>query len=211
MRQESQPLPVEGDNIDVMVPASSELESTSSSVSSDQSSPLSCDPQPAELLQYLPDYRAVVCVACQYAVQPNAISRHLKEIHRMQRSRRRPFMQYVSHLHLDKPHHVIQAKILKFPVPWLPVLDGLQCNDNGCFHLCASTKRMRMHWISDHGRSGQAILDWHSVPLQTFFRGNLLHYFTDSLAINHTSEENDMGYLDYNTVINVENGGEVCC
>jgi hypothetical protein len=32
--------------------------------------------------------------------------------------------------------------------------------------------------MSVHGRTGQAGLDWHGVPLQSFFRGNLLRYFT---------------------------------
>jgi hypothetical protein len=133
---------------------------------------------PVELLKYLPDYRVVICASCQYAIQPSAISRHLKEIHDIYRERRRPYLQYTSRLRLDKPETVIESKILDFPVPLLPVQNGLQCQSAGCAHLCVSTNRMRSHWIAVHGRPAGAALDWRAVPLQTFFRGNLLRYFT---------------------------------
>ena len=136
--------------------------------------------QPRELLQYLAAYRTVVCATCHYAVQPNAIGRHLKDIHHIHRSHRRPFTRYVSSLLLDEPQKVIQSKVDDFPVPQLPVEDGLECGDLGCSHLCGSIKRMQSHWISVHGRPGRASLDWHPAPLQTFFRGNLLRYFTKS-------------------------------
>ena len=37
---------------------------------------------------------------------------------------------------------------------------------------------MRGHWTSVHGRPGEPGVDWQHRPLQTFFRGNLLKYFT---------------------------------
>ena len=60
----------------------------------------------------------------------------------------------------------------------LPVHDGFVCESEGCGHLCMSVKRMRTHWLDVHGRSGLALLDWQPAKLQTFFRGNLLRYFT---------------------------------
>ncbi|KFZ10144.1 hypothetical protein V501_05329 [Pseudogymnoascus sp. VKM F-4519 (FW-2642)] len=134
----------------------------------------------AELLQYLPAYKVVICVTCRYAIQPNAIERHLKELHKFRRDHRRPFMQYISKLDLDLPDKVREIRNTEFPVPLLPVHDGLQCMHEGCMHLCVSTKRMKGHWLSVHGRSGQIDFDWHPVALQTFFRGNLLRYFTNS-------------------------------
>lgn len=137
------------------------------------------DPQPDQLLQYLPVYRVVVCSSCHYAVQPHAISRHLKDIHSIHRSHRRPFMQYVSSLLLDEPENVMQCLIKCFPVPLLPVQTGLRCALRDCSHLCVSVKRMQSHWINVHGRHGVATKDWHPAPLQTFFKGNLLQYFTE--------------------------------
>lgn len=134
---------------------------------------------PEQLLQYLPTYKVVICSACRYAIQPTAIARHLKEIHNIQRSNRKPYMQYVSSFELDEAEKVRCLEPQDFPVPQLPVQDGLRCEHPQCRHLCVSTKRMKSHWSVEHGRSGQAVFDWQPVPLQTFFRGNLLRYFTD--------------------------------
>lgn len=138
--------------------------------------------QPSDLLQYLGEFKVIVCTSCQYALQPSAISRHLKDIHRILRSSRKPFVQYVSTLDLNSPETVIQSTddLKEFPVPLLPVQDGLKCNHQGCSHLCVTEKRMKRHWAIEHGQPGRPGLDWSSVPLQTFFRGNSLRYFTKS-------------------------------
>lgn len=57
-------------------------------------------------------------------------------------------MQYVSKLHLDEAEAVVDSKIHEFPVPLLPIQDGLKCESEGCFHLCVSEKRMKSHWLS---------------------------------------------------------------
>ncbi|KAK9351547.1 hypothetical protein V1523DRAFT_398221 [Lipomyces doorenjongii] len=147
------------------------------------------DPQPTQLLHYLPSFQVVVCTSCRYAIQPNAISRHLKEIHHIYRSRRRPFIEYVSSLPLKEPQDVILPKAHEFPVPYLPVEQGFMCESKGCPYLCVSVKRMKSHWVSEHGRKGQTEVDWHSVPLQTFFRGNFLQYFTQRTHHNQTGSD----------------------
>jgi Orsellinic acid/F9775 biosynthesis cluster protein D/Fungal specific transcription factor domain len=165
-------------------------------MSSTESPPLHIT-HPAELLEYLSAYKVIVCLSCRYAIQPDAISRHLKDIHNIHRARRWPFMLYVSKFHLEKPQSVVQSMILSFPVPLLPVQDGLRCECGGCSHLCVSVKRMRSHWISAHGRHGQPIIDWNPVPLQTFFRGNLLRYFTKSASnMPCTNEASHPKYID---------------
>lgn len=73
---------------------------------------------------------------------------------------------------------MIKSKIHQFPVPLLSIQDGLKCESEGCGHLCASEKRMKSHWLLVHRRPGQEVLDWQPAPLQTFYRGNLLRYFT---------------------------------
>ncbi|KUJ14802.1 uncharacterized protein LY89DRAFT_122628 [Mollisia scopiformis] len=137
------------------------------------------DPLPSELLEYNPAYRILLCTSCKYAIQPSGIDRHLKEIHLIKRSRRRPFTEYVSKLSLASPEEVFQSPIQQFPIPGLPVLDGLRCEQTGCGHLCVSEKRMRSHWVGEHGRQGDGKDgDWTEARLQTFFRGNLLRYFS---------------------------------
>jgi hypothetical protein len=136
--------------------------------------------KPFDLLRYLPDFKVIVCTSCHYALQPQAISRHLKDIHHILRSHRKPYLQYISGFDLDDPEDVLRSvnHLREFPVPGLPVWDGLKCTYHGCFHLCITEKRMKSHWTLEHGRSGHHESDWVAAPLQTFFSGNSLRYFT---------------------------------
>lgn len=137
------------------------------------------EPLPQQLLHYVGTYKALICTACQYAIQPNAISRHLKDIHKIHRARRRPFMTYTSTLDLASAEDIIalQCQLQVFPVPGLPIVGGFECRYDGCGHLCASLKRMKSHWNGVHGVVAEKEC-WKAVRLQTFFRGNLLRYFT---------------------------------
>lgn len=138
---------------------------------------------PADLLHYLPGHRVIVCTSCQYALQPTGILRHLKDVHHILRSDRKPYAEHVSRYDLADVKTVQQAtdKFQQYPVPELPVFDGLQCLHKGCGHLCVTEKRMGAHWTLKHERMGLSELDWKSVPLQTFFRGNALRYFTPAV------------------------------
>lgn len=140
--------------------------------------PTSRAPLPEELLQYLSPYRVLVCTSCRYAIQPKAMARHLKEIHRIKRSHRQPFMQHLEKFELAEHELVMQYVPEEFPVPLLPVQSGLQCRSEDCAYLCVTEKRMKHHWLSVHERQGLAACDWQAAPLQTFFKGNLLRYFT---------------------------------
>ena len=74
--------------------------------------------------------------------------------------------------------NVKPPKVHEFPVPDLLVEQGFRCELRDYSYLCASAKRMKSHWASKRGRPGKPDVDWSHVPLQTFFRGNLLRYFT---------------------------------
>jgi hypothetical protein len=39
---------------------------------------------------------------------------------------------------------------------------------------------MEAHWSAQHGRKGYSNRDWSAAPLQSFFRGNKLRYFTNT-------------------------------
>lgn len=118
-------------------------------------------------------------------------------------------MSFVSTLDLATPEQVIetQSKLNVFPVPELPVIEGLMCMYEGCGHLCASGKRMRSHWLAVHGVAARVGLDWKSVKLQTFFKGNLLRYFTDEgmseggIKGTVDSQVADVMNLEYDTIV----------
>jgi hypothetical protein len=133
--------------------------------------------QPTELLHYLPQYRVLICKECRYAIQPSAVSRHLKELHHIYRSNRHAFMKYTDGLDLAHPKDVTLPGPSEDPVPYLTVTSGLACAISGCDHLCATVKRMKMHRAAEHSGVVPDDSQWRPVDLQTFFRGNQLRYF----------------------------------
>jgi hypothetical protein len=137
---------------------------------------------PQDLLRHYREYGVLLCQKCEYAIQPRAVERHLKDIHRILRAARRPYVAYANRYELREPGEVTGLQVDRFPLPFLPVFDGLKCLEQGCHHLCVSTKRMQKHWLAQHERHGHAGADWQPAPLQTFFRGSLLQYFTAPTA-----------------------------
>ncbi|KAJ5382397.1 transcriptional regulator family: Fungal Specific TF [Penicillium concentricum] len=108
----------------------------------------------------------IICLRCSYAIQPGAVPRHLKEIHHLHHSSRRAFVDYASGFELSQPKNLVLPDENQFPVPLLPVQNGLACSFAGCAHL-----------------SHEAALD----VLQTFFRGNAFRYFTNPALLTSSS------------------------
>lgn len=153
---------------------------------------------PQQLLHYVATNRVLICTECRYAIQPSAISRHLKELHHVYRSNRQELMRYAQSLDLANPGDVILPEPDEAPIPFLPTVDGLVCGAEGCGHLCASTKRMKSHWATVHRG---LVLEPHEVEcspvrLQTFFRGNQLRYFIVSKDSMSTSQPQQKLELD---------------
>ena len=145
------------------------------------------DPLPNPMLDYLPQHRVVRCVACQYAVPPSALPRHMKDLHHIHRGRRRSLLEYAATLDLADPADVVLPKPYEPPVPSLPIEDGVACCSDGCGYLSMTKKRMKRHWVTYHDAHGTEGTDWRSVKLQTFFRGNNLRYFIVTPEQNETS------------------------
>ncbi|KAH8799052.1 hypothetical protein F5884DRAFT_132114 [Xylogone sp. PMI_703] len=133
--------------------------------------------EPTQLLHYIPRHKVLICRECRYAIQPSAISRHLKELHRIYRSRRQTLLEYAQGLDLADPKDVTLPGPDERPVPLLTTIAGLACEASGCNHLCATLKRMKKHWTEDHSTLTLNNPQWRPVNLQTFFRGNQLRYF----------------------------------
>lgn len=143
-------------------------------------------PSPHELFYYAAKHQVLICIPCQYAIQPAAVARHLKEIHHIYRRKRDPFILFAKKLKLRNPDDVTPPAAKDFPVPHIPVEQGWHCTHySACKYMCVSTKRMQLHWSAQHGRKCDPDLDMESVPLQTFFRGNSLRYFTNNEIKRH--------------------------
>jgi hypothetical protein len=133
--------------------------------------------EPHQLLNYVPAHRIVICKPCRYAIQPLAISRHLKDYHQIRRNAHRPFMRYVASLDLREPQDVVIPTIPEDPVPFLPVINGFACCIPTCRYLSISVKLMTTHWNTQHRSANLTDVRWRRAKLQTFFRGNRIKYF----------------------------------
>ncbi|KAL2203608.1 hypothetical protein CC79DRAFT_1399924 [Sarocladium strictum] len=132
-------------------------------------------PDPGQLLHYDSKYQVIICKPCKYAIQPAAVSRHLKDIHHILCGARLPYLDFVGGL--DLTTQVPEAAKEDFPVAHLALYTGFKCEAPRCDYLCLSAKRMEMHWPAVHKCKGEAARDWSRVPLQTFYQGTMLRYF----------------------------------
>lgn len=129
------------------------------------------------LLHYMPQHKVLICKECRYAIQPSAISRHLKDLHHIYRSERKELLEYAKGLPLADPREVILPLPHEPLINLLPTESGLACLAEGCAHLCVTVKRMKSHWVTAHQGIVGIVLQWRPVTLQTLFRGNQLRYF----------------------------------
>lgn len=132
-------------------------------------------PLGGDLLLYNSDYQVLICRECEYAVQPAAISGHIKQHHKIYRKDRDDILEIVQQFPLVDPAD-LQYPDLAPQIPCLTVLRGLYCTAKKCTYLCASLKRMQQHWATSHDRTGRPDVDWKPTLMQTFFRGGCCSY-----------------------------------
>nr|POF08165.1 orsellinic acid/f9775 biosynthesis cluster protein [Quercus suber] len=143
---------------------------------------------------HLRQHRVLLCVQCGYCVLPQALDRHLKCLHGLNRAQRAPYVDAASRLQLADADEVPYPEPNSPPIPGLPANKGLACCAKECQHLCQTSKRMQAHWRRDHstiGRmKGPGALRCRKVTIQSFFRGSSLRYFiVDKNAIESKSSD----------------------
>ncbi|KAL4867110.1 hypothetical protein BDV12DRAFT_210099 [Aspergillus spectabilis] len=133
---------------------------------------------PTNLLIYNSKYKVLVCRECKYAIQKPALRSHLLR-HKIYREKRQRLLSSIAELDILEPDLVATPGLSSAPVDGLPIISGYQCSDDECGYLCASLKRMRMHWRDVHGvRELESLGSWACpVKIQTFFRGTKIRYF----------------------------------
>ena len=129
-----------------------------------------------DLLTYLPEFQVLICRTCRFAVQPKALSSHLLR-HQIYRSERRKLLERLKTYKLVEPEQIRTPLPDTPPLPHLPVYHGYKCNEIGCGHCFTSKKRMCQHWSEQHYVESSRLIDASPACLQTFFRGNKIHYF----------------------------------
>lgn len=159
-------------------------------------------------------HRILICMRCQYAVQPKHINRHLKDQHTSisLQQRRDLVTEVATYTELAQVQSdVVYPTARDPPVDALPVyFDGLRCNwmdeqDGTCGYICRTPRQIRQHctqkhgWINQQKRGGNARLKqvhaansiWTTNhACQQFFKeGGWQKYFEVSCQIRTPSQD----------------------
>lgn len=132
---------------------------------------------PRGSFEYDAKYGVLICRECRYAIQKSALRSHLLR-HKIYRDERQQLLASIDRLLIREPDNVPLPGPGSPPIDGLDIIPGFSCTITGCEHLCASTKRMRLHQNEAHGHGGSSCsLTVRAVKLQTFFRGTKIRYF----------------------------------
>ena len=159
-------------------------------------------------------HRILRCRSCQFAIVPDSLSVHLRNLHkRLSREQRRQICRHVDSLSelAQTPTEVCYPRPTDAPISGFQhYTDGLRCDlDNGygqlCAYICRSRQGIQEHCKTQHqwanprkrGRyptprpSGIVDKPWSSnIACQTFFQQpGWLHYFQITLLEASTSED----------------------
>src|SRR5436309_3473959 len=150
-------------------------------------------------LQYLPEYQVLICMSCQYAIQPDHIAIHLQsKEHRISREESKRIADIYRKQPLADPckELIMPASIIQ-PIEYLPIFrDGLACQS--CRYICRSAEVMKRHQRQAHslkgGRGRRMTVTWTSTWCQRFFISAGRRYFavaSTNLSCSQPSTELD--------------------
>lgn len=133
-----------------------------------------------EYLQWLPEYRIIICLEHQYAVR--SVAHHLRIYHSGTDVVKKAVVALLASHDLHVPKDVPAPKPLGVPFPQLgDPLHAFICDEPECERISVSRDEIRKHCNKDHGwkSSKEDREHWHPVWVQTFFKAaGLQRYFT---------------------------------
>ena len=115
-------------------------------------------PLPEPLRQWLTinaDFYILTChsPSCQQAINPNAISRHLREKHHAKVELQRQADQYLKQWQWQYDFRSVPLPLDGYlPQPVLPIIKGFQCQD--CDFKTQNRQAMRKHSNKEHSKKG---------------------------------------------------------
>jgi len=122
------------------------------------------------VFKHLPDQQVIVCIECQYCIQPDQIKGHLSTNHNgIPNQVRKAIQEFVKTLDnvAYQKGDVVYPDPDSVPIPELPIYDnGLVCMSelgiNQCGYICRSIETMQRHckkthnWVNSQKRGGNS-------------------------------------------------------
>jgi Orsellinic acid/F9775 biosynthesis cluster protein D len=128
----------------------------------------------AHLIALNVEYSVLICIdrKCQYALEPSAISRHLRDKHKTPIAVRKQVDQYVEAFPFVYDYKTVALPIDgSAPQPIIPIVDGFQCKERGeCAFKTTDQSNIRKHANQVHSKKRIADEDiCQAVRLQSWF------------------------------------------
>ena len=129
------------------------------------------------LLIHYPQYRALACRTCKYALNPGSgVVMQLRELHKSIDLRSgRKLIAHTNELDFIKREAIVVPRRGGAAIDGLSRLDGFECRE--CGHLCSSEVSMIEHGRKAHGLGTANGERWDECTIQTFLPKNRRGYF----------------------------------
>jgi hypothetical protein len=115
-------------------------------------------------------YNTIICCQHKQGIPPQWIARHFREFHKtIPLSTRQGIVNHCKTLNLLAPEDVAIPTEPVQPIHGLSVLDGFQCEYEGCSELRSTELSIKKHCRDEHQWVLEFGIKWAAQPIQTLF------------------------------------------
>ena len=122
---------------------------------------------------YNAQYKVLICREHMYGVNPDHLSRHLRDSHKsIPLAMRNAIVDYSKTLDLAAPENIDVVGETVHAIESLTVVDGYQCTYYDCSELRSTDGSMKEHCKKEHGWLTVTGVMWKKQAFQTIFDGS---------------------------------------
>lgn len=105
----------------------------------------------ALFFSHVEQFKVLVCMKCEYCIQPGGAEAHLRRSHKdVSLAVRKELVEFCASLLLDQPEAVASPHSCVAMINGLKLVDGFKCME--CEHLSGTERSIRQHCKTQHGR-----------------------------------------------------------
>src|SRR5437763_16037586 len=127
-------------------------------------------------LFYNNNYNVLICKTHQCTLSSKSLIRHFLEEHDLNLSIRQSIHNYVEMYTVTKAADLIYSSETIYPVPYLSIVDGFQCQYEPCHKILSTLASMKAHCRFNHEWKAKDEEHWVKIRAQTFYQGNDRRY-----------------------------------
>jgi len=121
---------------------------------------------------YNDEYKVLICRQHKYAIPPDGILRHFRDYHKaIPLATRQAIADYSKTLQLATLGEVATPTQQVQPVQGLAIVNGFQCEHDGCSDLRSTVSSMKQHCWEVHRWTATTHVMWKNQAFQTIFDG----------------------------------------